>query len=72
MIYLNFILTILCLILLSFLVCIIYFWKKYGKNLLKMTQKTPFSGGYPLMGDPNQLGEAMKMMNNLFKNTNGR
>lgn len=68
MVYLNVILTILCLILLSFLVGFIYIFKKYGKKLSNLTKTTPNLGGFPPIGDPKQMEESMKMINNLMKN----
>ena len=61
MIYLNVILTILCLILISFLVLGVSYAKKLTKN-------NPFKGQIPTNGDPKQIEESMKMINNLFKN----
>ena len=61
MIYLNVILTILCLILVSFLVLGIHYGKKLSKN-------NPFKGQIPTGTDSKQIEESMKMMNNLFKN----
>jgi hypothetical protein len=72
MIYLNFILTVLCLILLSFLVCIILFWKKYGKNIIKLSQNNPFMGKYPVINDSKQMEDSMKLIGNLFKTLNNR
>jgi len=61
MIYLNVILTILCLILLSFLVGFIFLFKKYGKKLSNL-------GQVPRIGDPKQMEESMKMIGKLMKN----
>ena len=68
MIYLNVILTVLCVILLSFLVGILYFWKKYGKKLMKFGKNTPSTSELPKIGDPKQMEESMKMIGNLLKN----
>lgn len=63
--YLNFILTVLCIILLTFLVGIIYFWKKYVKKFLKINLSKNIS--------PNQnsfkMLESLKMMSDLMKKT---
>jgi|688.fasta_scaffold466071_3 hypothetical protein len=68
MVYLNFILTVLCLILLTFLVGIIYFWKKIGKKLVNKVNNNPFIGNSPNIGDPKQMAESMKIIGSLFKN----
>jgi hypothetical protein len=68
MVYLNFILTVLCLILLTFLVGIIYIWKKFGKNLVNKVNNNPFLGKSPNIGDPKQMEESMKIIGNMFKN----
>ena len=66
--YLTFILTVLCLILLSFLVSAIVFWKKYGKKLLKFKENNPFLGNPNSPNTPKEMVESLKMINNLFKN----
>ena len=68
MVYLNFILTVLCLILLTFLVGIIYIWKKFGKKLINKVNNNPFLGKAPSIGDPKQMEESMKIIGNMFKN----
>jgi len=66
--YLNFILTVLCLILLSFLLCGLFFWKKYGKKLIKFKDNNPFLGNPNNPTAPKEMMESLKMINNLFKN----
>lgn len=62
MIYLNIILTILCITLIGMTVTFIVFWKSYQKTINNFKQKTP------QFGDPNTFRESMKMIENLFKN----
>jgi preprotein translocase subunit SecG len=64
MVYLNVILTILCLILLVFLVFGVILYKKYGKTMSKLSNSSPL----PNFGDPKSMEESMKMVNNLMKN----
>lgn len=64
MVYLNVILTVLCLILLSFLVFGVFLYKKFGKSLTNL-KDTPV---LPNFGDPKQMEQSMKMINNLMKN----
>jgi hypothetical protein len=68
MVYLNVILTILCVILLSFLIAFIYLIKKYGKKLSNLSKTTSNLGGFPPLGNPKQMEESMKMIGNLMKN----
>ena len=68
MIYLSIILTIICLILLTFLVCAVVLIKKYGGKMSNFTKNTPISGDFPPIGDSKQMEESMKMISNLMKN----
>jgi uncharacterized membrane protein YraQ (UPF0718 family) len=62
MIYLNIILTILCIILIGMTIALITFWKSYQKTITAFKQKTP------QFGDPNTFKESMKIIENLFNN----
>jgi NADH:ubiquinone oxidoreductase subunit 3 (subunit A) len=68
MIYLSIILTIICLILLSFLIGAVVLIKKYGGKMSNFTKNTPISSGLPPIGDSKQMEESMKMISNLMKN----
>ena len=67
MIYLNVILTILCLILLSFLVLGFILIKKYGETFSGLTKTNKMKDQFPNLGDPKNMEESMKMINNLMK-----
>jgi|LauGreDrversion4_2_1035121.scaffolds.fasta_scaffold298385_2 ABC-type dipeptide/oligopeptide/nickel transport system permease subunit len=62
--YLNFILTVLCLILLSFLGFGIFLYKKFGNTMSNFKQGPQI----PTLGDPKHMEESMKMINSLMKN----
>jgi hypothetical protein len=68
MIYLSIILTIICLILLSFLIGAVVLIKKYGGKMSNFTKNTPISSSLPPIGDSKQMEESMKMISNLMKN----
>lgn len=60
--YLNIILTIICLILIIFLVLIIFVFKKVLKKFLEMSKNNP---------QPNNiqnLGDSFKLLNDIMKN----
>jgi hypothetical protein len=65
MVYLNVILTVLCLILLSFLGFGIFLYKKFGNGLSNLKNSQQIN---PNFGDPKHMGDAMKMIDNLMKN----
>ena len=67
MIYLSIILTIICLILLSFLIGAVVLIKKYGGKMSNFTKNTSISGSLPPIGDSKQMEESMKMISNLMK-----
>ena len=66
MVYLNIILTILCIILLSFLVFGFLLFRKFGKKFSNFQNPTNFPG----FGDPEEMRESLKMMKNLMKMKN--
>lgn len=68
MIYLSIILTIICLILLVFLIGAVVLIKNYGGKMSNLTKNTSISGGFPPIGDSKQMEESMKMISNLMKN----
>lgn len=61
--YLNIILTILCLILLSIMICLIYFWKKYLKKFFNNDLKSPFH-----QISDERFDDPFKMVNELLRN----
>jgi len=63
--YLNIILTILCLILLSIFISMIIIWKKYIKKFIDRT-KFPINNSQP--GNVPNLGDSFKLLNDLMKN----
>jgi hypothetical protein len=69
--YLNIILTILCLILLSILFSAIYFWKKYVKKFLDKNN-LPFNGQFPQSNKNNtnipNINDSIKFMSEMLKN----
>ena len=68
MLYLNFILTILCIILILYPIMIFYVIKKYGKKLMeKITSKF-----MPKMGGGNDFKQSMDVLSQMFKNPNRR
>jgi hypothetical protein len=68
MIYLNIILTLIFLTLLSFILIIVYIIKKYGKSITQMSQVTEQISPKNILIDNKQLEDSMKMLNNLFGN----
>jgi hypothetical protein len=68
MIYLSIILTIICLILLVFLIGAVILIKNYGGKMSNLTKNTPIPGNFPPIGDSKQMEESMKMISNLMKN----
>ena len=67
MLYLNFILTILCIILILYPIMIFYVIKKYGNKLInKLKEKF-----LPNMGE-NNLKKSMDMLSQMFQNPKKR
>jgi len=68
MIYLNVILTILCLILLSFLVLSILLFRKYSKKLGNLGKITSVSIETSPFSQLNQFEDGMKIISKLMNN----
>ncbi len=66
--YLNIILTILCLILLSMIVSLIYFWKKYLKKFFNNSNSSFTNQVPPNFNSKPNLEESFKFLNEMMKN----
>jgi hypothetical protein len=64
MTYLNIILTILCVILITYPIAIFFVIKKYGRNFMDKMKGNMMNG----MGDPMNMKESMDMISKMFKN----
>jgi len=68
MLYLNFILTVLCIILILYPIMIFYVIKKYGGKFMEnITSKF-----IPKMGGGNDIMQSMDILSQMFKNPNKR
>jgi hypothetical protein len=68
MIYLNIILTILCLLLLTLLVVGFLFYRKFKSNVGKVSHLKGFDGLPDELKEPFKLKETMQLYNSLMEN----